>query len=142
MATILPPPDNTEALVASELRCSNEPVAASYPAFSSSAERVWHAYYCLPRDEKGQPPAVRQLERAFKIAHGTLNKLYEGRAKLERTNHSRVERIARALETSVDWLLYERGAPPMTAWHVPPWPGPKEAPRSSRVPAAKRRIRE
>lgn len=112
-------------------------MAQSYPVFSTPAERVWHAYHCLPRNEKGMPPSVRSLEHMYKIAHGTLNKLYEGRAKLERTNHDRVERIARALDTTVDWLLYGRGVPPMSAWNVPPWPGPKDAPKSSRVPAAR-----
>lgn len=107
------------------------------PHYTSSAARVWHAYYSLPRDEKGAPPAIRSLEVRYGIAHATLNKLLDGRAKAERTNYARLERVADALCTTPDWLLYGKGKAPLGKWPIPPWPGPKKKSTSGTMPAVK-----
>jgi hypothetical protein len=103
---------------------------------TSPSARVWYAYHCLPRDEAGRLPSIRSVEDDNGVAHGTLNKLFEARAKLERTNHERVERIAAALRTTVDWLLYGKGVPPTSRIAPPPWPGPKKRTRSGTIRAA------
>jgi len=103
---------------------------------SSSAARIWFAYHCLPRDEAGRLPSIRSVEDGHGIAHGTLNKMFEARAKLERTNHERVTRIAEGLRVTTDWLLYGKGVPPTSKVPPPPWPGPKKRTRSGTIRAA------
>lgn len=105
--------------------------------FLHPGARVWFAWQSLDRDEKGRPPSIRSIEEKHEIAHGTINKLIEARAKVERTNHERLVRIAEALNTTPEWLLRGDGKPPQSRWQVPPWPGPKKKPASGTMRAVK-----
>jgi hypothetical protein len=91
--------------------------------FPTPADRVWHAYQCLPRDSDGELPSYRDLEAKYGLPNGMLGKT------IKQKKHSHewetMERIARALETSAKWIKEEVGDAPIPPPGVviPPRPG-------------------
>lgn len=88
--------------------------------FQSIGHRAWHAYYCLPRDEKGKPPSYRSLEEAHGVANAGLQKMVKGN--LRRPGYEVLSKIAAALNVTPHWLQTGEGEPPRTAHTVPPYP--------------------
>jgi hypothetical protein len=84
------------------------------------AERAWFAYNALERDERGELPAIRAIERQHGVPHNSLNKFIQGR--LTRPGPIVMQSIANALQTSVEWLTLERGEGPVTRWPIPAYP--------------------
>jgi len=102
--------------------------------FQSIGHRAWHAYYCLPRDEKGEPPAMRELEREHGVSNGGLQKLIKGN--LKRPGYGVLSKLAKALKTTPDWLQAEEGDVPQSSWPIPAYPYGASAGLSSKVKAA------
>jgi hypothetical protein len=106
-------------------------------------DRVWFAWKCLPRDDRGESPDWRDLERSVDLSNGTFYKLVWDIT--TRPAYETLEKAARALGTTMEWLKHERGEGPMARWYVPPRPEPPEgaAKRSRRrkksgsIPAVK-----
>lgn len=84
--------------------------------------RAWLAWQCLPRGATGAPPNVRELERKHHLANNQLRKLVRGLSK--RPSFVELEKMAAALQTSVEWLQFGRGEPPRAHQQPAPWPGP------------------
>jgi transcriptional regulator with XRE-family HTH domain len=86
------------------------------------ADRAWFAYHCLPRDPDGKPPAATALEERSQppISRGTLSKTFSGK----RTKHTAevMDRVAKVLHTTVDFLLKGEGEPPKLTGPLPPRP--------------------
>lgn len=80
-------------------------------------DRVHFARYCLPRDERGEPPSFASLERAHEISPATLSELVSG--KRQNPNQETVVKIARSLGVSVGWLLTGEGPRPVPTGPVP-----------------------
>lgn len=76
----------------------------------SLADRIWYAYHCLPRDERGEPPQKKEFERKHGIYNGLLAKIFSG----ERPSPSAdaVQQIAKAFGVSVDFLTNEDSREP------------------------------
>jgi hypothetical protein len=85
------------------------------------ADRVWFAWHCLPRDERGRPPQFKALELANGITVGTFSKvLVRGYEDLSRAN---MAGIARALRVAQHWLEHGGNDGPLPTGLVPPRPG-------------------
>lgn len=82
------------------------------------ADRAWLAYHSLARSKRGKPPSYRSLEMRFALSGGTLSRLMMG----DRGEHSYDVRllIAKALETTVEFLWKGVGDPPRPTGIVPP----------------------
>lgn len=83
-------------------------------------QRGWHAYWSLPRDEKLQPPPWRVLEPQYGISHNQLRKFCRGVS--VRPSLIELRKFAKALNTTVEWLMDEDGEAPRSAYPIPPFP--------------------
>jgi hypothetical protein len=88
--------------------------------FQSLADRAWFAWNCLPRDERGDRPKIRELERSYGLTNGSLHRLINGIS--VRPGYEQIVKMAAALNTTAEWLQLEKGAAPTTSWPVPPRP--------------------
>lgn len=91
--------------------------------FQSLGHRVWHAYYCLPRDAKGAPPKQRKLEKPKNPngpSNGALGKLMKG--KLKDPGIRTLEIVAKVLECDLMWLQTGNGPAPTSADQIPRYP--------------------
>lgn len=84
------------------------------------SRRAWQAWRALPR-RRGEPPPIRELERAHQISNAQLNKLINGLSK--RPSYGEIVKMAAALRTTPEWI--ESGTGPGPAMHQAPeeWPG-------------------
>ena len=94
--------------------------------FETMGQRVWFALQCLPRDSWGKPPEIAPLERSHGLAKAQLQKLLWDMS--PRPTYETMQKVATALDTSPDWLLYERGEGPRARWPVQPRPEGNEQP--------------
>jgi hypothetical protein len=101
------------------------------PVFQSMGHRAWFAWHALPRDDRGNPPKLRELEREHELPNGSLYKLIWG--VLVRPGLVQLVKMAAALGTTPEWLQLERGAAPKASWPVVPRPDPP-AGAAARVP--------
>lgn len=104
--------------------------------FPSMGHRAWFAWHCLKRDDRLQPPAWRELERANGLTNGSLYKLIWGKA--TRPSYDRLVRMARALGCTPEWLINENGPGPVASLPVPPRPA-EPAKESAKEPSKKDR---
>lgn len=88
--------------------------------FPSMGHRAFWAWQCLERDELGQPPPVRVLERTHRLANNSLRRLIRGET--ARPSRPQLELMAGALKTTAEWLEFERGDGPAAKWPIPPYP--------------------
>lgn len=88
--------------------------------FQTMGQRAWHAYYCLERDEKGKPPAYRQLEEANDLNNGEMMKLLKGI--LKRPGLKTITNLANALRVTPQYLQFGEGQSPKSAWPIPAYP--------------------
>ena len=102
--------------------------------FQSIGHRAWHAYFCLPRDEKGKPPSYRALEREQGLNNGPIQKMIKGN--LTRPGVDVHNKIAKALSADPHWLQTGEGDPPRAAWPIPAYPYGSSASLSSKAKAA------
>jgi len=102
--------------------------------FQSIGHRAWHAYYCLPRDEKGKPPSYRSLEDAHGVSNAGLQKMIKGN--LRRPGYEVLSNIAAALKVTPHWLQTGEGEPPKSAWPIPAYPYSEASGGLSRVDKA------
>jgi hypothetical protein len=86
----------------------------------SMGHRVWFAWQCLPRDDRGDPPPWRALEVKHRLANATIHKLCWGVT--QRPSYETIVGTAQALGTTAEWLQYERGEGPSSRWPVVPRP--------------------
>lgn len=111
--------------------------------FTTMGERIWFAWKCLPRDSHGDSPDWRELERHVELPNGTLYKLCWGVT--TKPQYETIEKAARALGTTPEWLQMERGEGPIARWPVVVRPDPPEGAarrskhrkRSGTMPAVK-----
>lgn len=87
---------------------------------STIGQRAWFAWHCLPRNDKGQPPSISQLERDHGLSHAQLRKLVMGLS--SRPSYSTLTRAAQALDCAPEWLADSEGTPPVCSVFVPPGP--------------------
>jgi len=80
-------------------------------------QRAWFALHCLPRDPKGAPPSIRELERRHEISNMGLNRLIWD--ELKRPGLEVLSKAAAALNTTPEWLQFGRGDGPKASWPVP-----------------------
>lgn len=92
--------------------------------FQSLGHRAWHAYWCLPRNAKLQPPGYRELERANDLTNARLQKLVTGQ--LKRPSYGELVKMARALNAEPAWLESGEGEAPHSQYPIPPFPQPKK----------------
>ena len=90
--------------------------------FPSRGHRAWFAWKCLPRDERGEPPTFRSLERAHGLANKDLSRLVWDFYK--RPSYEKMQRFAAALKTTPEWLEHEEGVGPSAKGYVQPRPEP------------------
>jgi len=88
--------------------------------FSTIAQRAWFAWHCLPRNDKGQPPSINQLERDHGFSHAALRKVIMGRA--PRPGYTTLVKAAEALRCDAGWLGSNEGPAPVCSWPVPAGP--------------------
>lgn len=83
------------------------------------ARRAWLAYESLPREVDGLPPPERELERRHGLNQSHLNRLFKGE-RISRVDS--MQRVARALGSSVDWIYFGKGERPIAtgAVRIPP----------------------
>jgi hypothetical protein len=112
--------------------------------FPTRGHRAWWAWHCLPRDDRGQPPTLRSLEKKAGLSNNDLSRLVWDW--YVRPSWEKMQRFAVALGTTAEWLEREEGPRPLSAWHVPPRPlpppgkvrrKPTSGPMKSVKPAAK-----
>ena len=90
------------------------------PMLSTIGQRAWFAWHCLPRNDKGQPPSISQLEREHGLSHAQLRKIVMGLS--SRPSYSTLTRAAQALDCAPEWLADGEGTPPVCSIFVPPGP--------------------
>lgn len=131
--------EESDRLVAKRLPLQHSRMAV-HPTMG---HRVWWAWKCLPVDERGESPDWRDLERKVGLANGTLYKLCWGVT--TRPSFETLEKAARALETTPEWLMREEGHGPVSNWPVRERPDPPEGAakrskhrrKSGQIPAVK-----
>lgn len=84
----------------------------------SLASRVWYLYHCLPRDEFGNPPSFRELEKVAGLAASTMSRTVSGKRKHH--GHETFARIAKVLGVSADLLRTGIGEWPTPTGNIPP----------------------
>lgn len=85
-------------------------------------DRAWFALQCLPRDDRGQPPKVRQLELDHGLSNGAIHKIIWGVTTAP--TFPVLRRVAQALGTTPEWLLDGEGEGPRASFPVVPRPEP------------------
>ena len=86
----------------------------------SLADRVWWAWQCLERDDRGELPSWKSLEERHGLPNGSLYKLMWGIT--ARPSYDTLIGVADALHTTAEWLRSERGESPVSRWPVMPRP--------------------
>lgn len=84
----------------------------------SFADRAWYAYHCLPRTRRGKPPSYNSLEEKHGISTGTISRAMLGDR--EEFSKTTLEKLARALNVSVGWLVEGVGDQPVLTGQIPP----------------------
>lgn len=102
-------------LVAPLLSGQNRAVATTQPL---GARAHW-ALHCLPRDERGRLPTVRDVERSQGLTNARLQKVLSGETKSPTTETLRA--LAKALGCPFEWLAFGEGESPKTSYNIPPW---------------------
>lgn len=97
--------------------------------FQSLGQRAWHAYWCLPRDAKLQPPSYRGLELKYGLTNARLQKLITGQ--LKRPSYGELVKMASALHCEAAWLESGQGPIPHAQYQIPPFPEPKRKPSAA-----------
>jgi hypothetical protein len=98
--------------------------------FPSMGHRAWFAWQCLERNERGEPPTWRELEDKHDLSNGSIHKIVWDIS--TRPSFGQLERVARALNTTPQWLLSESGESPAGRWPITPRPAhPKKSARKS-----------
>lgn len=99
------------------------------------ADRVWFAWWCLPRTGRGgNPPAWKALERDNGISGGTFSRLInDGQAWV---SEETAGKLAKALGVRREWLLSGIGEPPVPPGPIPARPSAGTPPPSSSPIAA------
>lgn len=92
--------------------------------FATMGQRIWYAWHCLPRDERGEPPTLRALERKLELPNATFHKYMWEKAKPERAAFDVLRKMATALNTTPEWLLHEDGDGPVSTFPIVPRPAP------------------
>jgi hypothetical protein len=108
------------------LRCDS----ALVMHFETMGQRAWFAWHCLRRDQRGNPPDWRELERRFGLSNATLYKVIWDVAK--RPGFEVLTKVAAALECSPEWLQAGSGPGPKSSWPVPSRPPPPEGAQKKR----------
>ena len=99
--------------------------------FATVGLRAWWAYYCLPRNAKGEPPRMRKLETEHGLSNNTIPKIVWD--ELGEPGITRAYKIAEALSCSPEWLFFGKGERPMSSWPIPARPDKKpESPSRTR----------
>lgn len=95
--------------------------------FPTMGHRAWFAWQCLERDDRGQPPKWRELERRHKLPNAALRRLVWDISK--RPGYPIIVKSAAALNCTPEWLMFETGPGPTARWPVLPRPAqaPAEA---------------
>lgn len=96
-------------------------------------QRAWFAWHALDRDEAGQPPARRELERRHGLTNGALYKLIWD--KLKRPGYATVVKAAAALNCTPDWLQSEKGPGPRASLPIVPRPAHPPRPEKKSLAA-------
>lgn len=99
------------------------------------AKRAWYAYQCLQRDERGNAPSIRGLESDHHLANAQIYKLVYGISK--RPGFPELSKMARALNTTPEYIAEGSGQGPFTRHQVEPWPGPRD--QAAKKSASKKR---
>jgi transcriptional regulator with XRE-family HTH domain len=94
--------------------------------------RAWWAYQCLPKDRMGHAPKFRELERAAGLTNNQLRRLIWDEYK--RPGLEQLEKFAKALNTTAEWLQFERGEGPKADGYIRERP---EAPLGMRKKSAR-----
>jgi hypothetical protein len=94
--------------------------APPMPYLPDLSDRVWFALHCLPRDENGEPPTYRKLERECQLSNGLLSKMALGQRSHQWS--TTVRACSAALRVSEAWLQYGGGGGPTPTGVVPPCP--------------------
>jgi transcriptional regulator with XRE-family HTH domain len=81
------------------------------------ADRVWRAYWSLPRTKQGRPDSFHALEREFGLANGIIGKIVKGYR--NSVTGPTLAGIARALGVSMEYLADGSGAAPTPTGPVP-----------------------
>lgn len=81
-------------------------------------DRVWYAWNCLPRIDRGKPPSWKSLEKKFEISGATFSKLVSGERST--VDADTLTKLARALEVTVAWLASGEGEPPKPTGPIKP----------------------
>jgi len=83
------------------------------------ADRVWLAYWSLPRTGKrGKPPAYASLEAAAGLPNGIISKLVNGDR--QTAAPETLEALAKALRVEPAWLAWGKGTAPTPSGELPP----------------------
>jgi len=86
------------------------------------ADRAWYALHCLPRDARGEPPSMRELERAYGLSISTISHTMIGRRKYHHPDT--FAKLAQALATTEAFLRGDADATaPTLTGMLPPRPG-------------------
>jgi len=94
------------------------------PHLPELADRVWYALHSLSRDENGEPPSLRKIEKDFGLANALLSKTITGKSRHQWRDTYRT--LANALRVSEHWLEFGgEGDAPTPTGIVPPRPGMK-----------------
>lgn len=79
-------------------------------SLESLSDRVWFAWNCLPRTNRGKPPSWKQLEKDFEISGATFSKLVSGERST--VDSDTLGKLAQALNVTTDWLTKRKGDDP------------------------------
>jgi DNA-binding Xre family transcriptional regulator len=81
------------------------------------ADRVWLAYWSLPRIDRGRPESFHRLEKRHGISNGTLGEISSG--KRQSVTTPTLGKIANALRVAAGWLADGTGVAPTPTGPVP-----------------------
>jgi hypothetical protein len=103
-------------------RCQLDTIArTNMPHLPHIADRLWHAYYCLPRKESGELPSLRELSEEHEISVGTLSRAIRGdRIPQTRTVY---RKLSAAFRVTEHWIEFGGADAPRCKYAVPPRPG-------------------
>lgn len=82
------------------------------------ADRVWRAYWSLPRTKHGRPDSFHALEREFALANGILGKIVNNRRNM--VSATTMAALAKALRTTMEYLTDGSGEAPTPTGPIPP----------------------
>ncbi len=82
------------------------------------SDRVWLAYWSLPREKRGRPATYRRLEVEGGLPNGIISKLVMGDRQSAAPDTIAV--LADVLKVDPAWLAWGKGEPPTPTGTVPP----------------------